>query len=217
MTVIAPAGAGGRPEKLGPTPGAGSVQGGLVCGQCGALLEPDSAFCDMCGAPVSRVSPPSGDETALSSPPASDQAPVYEPTVASQERGWQASAGGALQAPTPSDDALRPKPQGALVVRGSNVTLDLVSGTLVWVIGREDPLSGIFPDIDLTDHGGDEGGVSRKHARIQVQGQRFYVEDLNSTNHTYLNRELLTPGYTYPLRDGDELCFGRVKVIFRSS
>ncbi|RLC74529.1 MAG: hypothetical protein DRI81_13630, partial [Chloroflexi bacterium] len=68
-----------------------------------------------------------------------------------------------------------------------------------------------------TDHGGDEGGVSRRHARIFVQGTQILVEDLNSTNYTYVSQQRLTPGQPHPLNDGDELRFGRVKLTYHSA
>jgi pSer/pThr/pTyr-binding forkhead associated (FHA) protein len=82
------------------------------------------------------------------------------------------------------------------------------------LIGREDPVSGIFPDVDLTPHGGDEGGVSRRHARIVVEGGVFYLVDLNSTNFTYLNKQRLAPDTRQPLKDGDEVRCGRVTLLF---
>jgi pSer/pThr/pTyr-binding forkhead associated (FHA) protein len=103
---------------------------------------------------------------------------------------------------------------GKLVVQGTNVTLPFPPGKTEIFIGREDPVSGVFPEIDLTDHGGDEGGVSRKHARIFVQGDQVYIEDLNSTNYTYVNQQKVTPGQSHPLKDGDEVRFGRVKVNY---
>lgn len=85
------------------------------------------------------------------------------------------------------------------------------------IIGREDPVSGIFPDIDLTPHGGDEGGVSRQHCKITVQGGQYLIEDLKSTNSTRVNRQRLEPGKTQALKDGDEIRAGRVALVFKVS
>jgi pSer/pThr/pTyr-binding forkhead associated (FHA) protein len=104
--------------------------------------------------------------------------------------------------------------QGRLVVQSSNVALPLPAGKTEVLVGREDPVSNVFPEIDLTDHGGDEGGVSRRHARIVVQGGQFMIEDLESTNYTTVNQKRLTPRQLYPLNDGDEIQFGRVKLSF---
>jgi pSer/pThr/pTyr-binding forkhead associated (FHA) protein len=103
-----------------------------------------------------------------------------------------------------------------LVVQGTNASLPFPPGKAEIFIGREDPVSGVFPEIDLTDHGGDEGGVSRKHARVFVQGGQVYIEDLNSTNYTYVNQQKLTPGQAQSLNVGDEVRFGRVKVIYQA-
>jgi pSer/pThr/pTyr-binding forkhead associated (FHA) protein len=102
-------------------------------------------------------------------------------------------------------------------VQGTNAALPFPPGKTEVTVGREDPVSGVFPDIDLTDHGGDEGGVSRQHARIFVQGVQVFIEDLNSTNYTYVNQQKLTPGQPHPLHDGDVVRFGRVKLSFHSA
>jgi len=54
------------------------------------------------------------------------------------------------------------------------------------LIGRTDPHTGIFPEVDLTMYDG-ETKVSRKHARIFRQGEQFLIEDLGSVNGTIIN------------------------------
>jgi len=54
------------------------------------------------------------------------------------------------------------------------------------LIGRTDPHTGIFPEVDLTMYDG-ETKVSRKHARIYRQGEQFLIEDLGSVNGTIIN------------------------------
>jgi len=82
------------------------------------------------------------------------------------------------------------------------------------LIGREDPISDIFPDIDLTNFGGEEGGVSRRHARVIRDGDTYLLEDLNSTNYTKLNGVKLIPKIPQAIRDGDHLSFGKVEATF---
>ena len=54
--------------------------------------------------------------------------------------------------------------------------------------------------------------VSREHARIQRQGRHWVLEDLGSTNGTFVNEErLLAP---IRLRDGDRLGIGEVTFVF---
>jgi len=54
--------------------------------------------------------------------------------------------------------------------------------------------------------------VSREHARIRREGRRLFLEDLGSTNGTFLNGERLqSPA---DLRDGDEIAIGEVTFTF---
>lgn len=84
-------------------------------------------------------------------------------------------------------------------------------------VGREDPSSGIFPDVDLTPYGGEEGGVSRRHARLLKTNNEFFVEDLQSTNFTKLDGQRLPAHARERLEDGARIDFGRVATIFRRS
>ncbi len=83
-----------------------------------------------------------------------------------------------------------------------------------FVIGREDPVSNIFPEIDLTPYGGETGGVSRQHARIVRTGNQWSIIDLNSTNHTRVNGQRIEPQTPTPISDGTKLQFGRLVVTF---
>jgi pSer/pThr/pTyr-binding forkhead associated (FHA) protein len=100
-------------------------------------------------------------------------------------------------------------------VAASGAEIPLAGFTEV-LIGRQDPVSGIFPDVDLTPHEGEEGGVSRKHARLTVEGDRLFIEDLDSTNFTFVNKQKLAPGTRHPLNDGDEIRCGRVALILKT-
>jgi pSer/pThr/pTyr-binding forkhead associated (FHA) protein len=77
-------------------------------------------------------------------------------------------------------------------------------------IGRPDPGLGLFPDLDLSQEGPEAIWVSRRHACIFYHDGHFYIEDLGSTNGTYLNNKRLVSGLPYALQDGDELRFGRI-------
>lgn len=96
-----------------------------------------------------------------------------------------------------------------VVVRGGQVGKEFpLTGTEA-MIGRWDADRGIFPDIDL-DADDPEAKVSRRHARIIIQGDRYFVEDLGSTNGTFVNRQhRLRPNQPYPLGNGDEIIVGK--------
>lgn len=82
------------------------------------------------------------------------------------------------------------------------------------LIGRWDADGGIFPDVDL-DQDDPEAKVSRRHARIQFLNSQFTIEDLGSTNGTFVNRGArLLPGNKQPLKNGDEIIVGKTFLKF---
>jgi len=85
------------------------------------------------------------------------------------------------------------------------------------VVGREDPISEVFPDLDLTGFGGMEKGVSRKHAVIHRSGADYTVEDMNSTNGTYVNRKKVQPNTPQAIKPGDELRFGKLAFSLKAA
>jgi pSer/pThr/pTyr-binding forkhead associated (FHA) protein len=72
------------------------------------------------------------------------------------------------------------------------------------VIGR-DPRSTVWLDDE---------SVSRRHARILVENGTARLEDLGSTNGTFLGREQMTLPAT--LNDGDVVRVGSLRLTFHS-
>lgn len=60
-----------------------------------------------------------------------------------------------------------------------------------------------------------EHSVSRIHARLTEEEGNIYVEDLHSTNGTYLNDLLLEPHRKMKLKRGDVILFGNTEFVFR--
>lgn len=58
----------------------------------------------------------------------------------------------------------------------------------------------------------DDPSVSRRHARIRVEGERATIRDLGSKNGTLVNGEPVEGDR--PLADGDEVQIGRAKMTF---
>jgi pSer/pThr/pTyr-binding forkhead associated (FHA) protein len=84
------------------------------------------------------------------------------------------------------------------------------------LIGRWDAENLIFPEVDL-DSEDPEAKVSRRHARITISGTEASIEDLGSTNGTYLNRgRRLIPGQPFRIINGDELILGKTTLIFKN-
>ena len=99
------------------------------------------------------------------------------------------------------------KKQARLLVSASGQAITLARDLMV--VGRQDPVLGIFPEINLADK-----TVGRRHAYLRNQHGQFTVEDLNALNKTRLNGEILTPYEERMLKDGDILRFGSVEVRF---
>lgn len=81
-------------------------------------------------------------------------------------------------------------------------------------LGREDPVSGIYPDINLEAFGGDKFGISRLHARITLEEDQAFIEDLGSLNATFVNRRLIKPHMRHQIYDGDEIQLAGLTLTF---
>ena len=82
------------------------------------------------------------------------------------------------------------------------------------LVGRTDPNSSIFPEVDLSRFD-PETKVSRRHARIWREGETFLIEDLNSVNGTVINDAVrLAPRQPRVLESGDKLRLGETTLHF---
>ncbi len=80
------------------------------------------------------------------------------------------------------------------------------------ILGRFDPETGMAPDVDLTAFNAAELGVSRRHARLDIQQDSLRITDLGSANSTFLNGLRLVHHQPRILRDGDEIRLGHLKL-----
>src|SRR5215472_16709118 len=81
-------------------------------------------------------------------------------------------------------------------------------------IGRRDPVTGIFPDVDLTPVDS-QRSVSRRHAKIYRRGAKFFLsEEIGTMNSTFLNGARLETGVPGEIQPGAELRFGVVELRF---
>ncbi|MCL4256640.1 MAG: FHA domain-containing protein, partial [Anaerolineae bacterium] len=80
------------------------------------------------------------------------------------------------------------------------------------VLGRSDPKTGDKPEVDLTDYGAMNKGVSRKHAVIQRKDGSLYIIDQKSANGTYLNGQKLFEFQERVLRDSDDVRLGHLTI-----
>ena len=174
-----------------------ALTGGVLVAAAPAPAPIEAAPAPTAASPV-EAAPPTPQETAISEPAREQAPPPPVPVVATQP------------APTP---AAAPAPR-LVMDEGNDLTLPTDKPEII--VGREDPISGIFPEIDLTPYGGETGGVSRQHARLNQSAGQWTVTDLNSTNYTRVDGAKIEPNVATPLKDGVRLQFGRVAMTFRS-
>jgi pSer/pThr/pTyr-binding forkhead associated (FHA) protein/ribosomal protein L40E len=99
----------------------------------------------------------------------------------------------------------------------TNNKIELPLNLSVIHIGK--PNDQIPPDIDVSGFPNSEI-VSRIHADIRVEGDTYFIEDVGSSNGTYINHSPLPKGNRHRLRTGDRISLGKgdqVTFLFQSS
>jgi len=182
----------------------------ITCDRCKTENLDGSQYCDECGAPLRPNGRPvighkpngNGDGQNGSKSPIQGQRPEF--------------AGGHISANL-SLNSLKPpsKPHARLVIeKGRSSGKQFMLSDVEAHIGRWDADGGIFPDVDL-DTDDPEAKVSRRHARITLTNGQYFLEDLGSTNGTFINRgKRLAPGQRQALCDGDEIIVGKTFLRF---
>ncbi|MEA5462835.1 FHA domain-containing protein [Leptothoe sp. PORK10 BA2] len=97
----------------------------------------------------------------------------------------------------------------------TNSTIELPVELNLLHIGK--PNDRIPPDIDVSGFPESEI-VSRVHANIRIEGDVHYIEDVGSSNGTYINNLPLAAGNRHRLRPGDRIALGKgdkVSFIFQ--
>jgi pSer/pThr/pTyr-binding forkhead associated (FHA) protein len=87
-----------------------------------------------------------------------------------------------------------------------------IDGSLV--LGRCDPNIGMAPDIDLAYEDEQKQLISRRHMSIVGERGRHVIEDLGSIYGVLLNDEKIGLRPSRPLRNGDRITLGTVRLIY---
>ena len=215
------------------------------CPNCGATVQVDASFCGQCGFDLRVAGVPAAIGTpvpsAASLPNIPDLIPP-DPLTPPDPLVTPPLAGSAGVSPVASGDVVPPPPvppthqPGApqigevLPVAGggtrtqlqqhaarllhvqTNTTVELPQNLPVIHLGK--PNDRIPPDIDISGYP-DSEIVSRIHADIRIEGDAFYIEDVGSSNGTYINNTPLPMGNRHRLRSGDRISLGKGdKVTF---
>jgi len=182
----------------------------ITCDRCKTENLDGSQYCDECGAPLR----PNGARPAS-----------YHPSSGNGQNGSHAApspnsqpefAARRVSAGLSFSSVRQPnKPHARLVIeKGRSSGKQFMLSDVEAQIGRWDADGGIFPDVDL-DTDDPEAKVSRRHARITLSNGQYFLEDLGSTNGTFINRgKRLPPGQRQVLCDGDEIIVGKTFLRF---
>ncbi|MGB3299691.1 MAG: FHA domain-containing protein [Phormidesmis sp.] len=99
----------------------------------------------------------------------------------------------------------------------TNTVIEIPRGLSLVRIGK--PNEQTPPDIDVSGFP-DSEVVSRVHANLRVEGDVYYVEDVGSSNGTYVNGLPLAVGNRHRLRPGDRIALGKgdkISFIFETA
>jgi hypothetical protein len=197
----------------------------IVCQACGSQNHDSSQYCDECGESLQKYQAPLSTDPFPDALEAQEKVevdiPVYQSASVTsmgippiEEETSVSSRAEASPEPGGDDIVVQPlgrkKVHAKLVIeRGQAIGTEFPLTAEESNIGRWDADNGVFPDVDLDAHD-PEAKVSRRHARILFTNGSYMIEDLGSTNGTFVNRgRRLIPGNPHKLDDGDEIIVGK--------
>jgi len=180
-------------------------------------------------APAHEVAPaaPATPAAAESSPDsARTKGPIKAPDTKAEPlpEPVEAPAPAAPPPPAAAQAAQAPPPTVQAPVDGCHAYLHSDDGketfsiaTAKAVLGRFDPVTGLKPEVDLSNVDINRS-VSRRHARISLEGGIYYlIEEPGALNGTFINGRKLITGKPTRLKDGDAVNLGTVKLVFREA
>ena len=220
--AAAPGAAPGAAPDAAPEGAASSGQAPTQeCPNCGTDNDSAALFCEACGYDFTTGTMPRPAEVAPTSaldlgagvgsagPPPDAQAPDAQAPDAQAPVAPEVSVGWVVEVWVDPDWYASQESDDPCPSPGLPETLPLRRQSLL--IGRPSVSRGIHPDIDLAS----DPGVSRRQAQLTTDGSRWWVEDLQSSNGTYvgsasgpLPENPVTPGQRRELAEGDRVYVG---------
>lgn len=210
------------------------------CPSCGTPVQTDASFCGQCGFNLRSSPAAAAEETVatdfpskmpdlvppeplvqpeilVSSPSSPEPMPVpaTEVTVSKKQ---ETSSGGSTPPPSQpprgnvaaSSQTQLQQQKAQLLHIQTNTLIELPQNLSVIHIGKANER--IPPDIDVAGFPNSEI-VSRVHANIRVEADAYYIEDVGSSNGTYVNNLVLAPGNRHRLRAGDRIALGKGDLV----
>lgn len=157
----------------------------IVCPNCKHQEADGAIFCSECGMQLVQYTP---GETQRFNTATSEFGTVSTPDAPAQNPTWI-----------------------SLHLLDSGQILP-VSDRAEFTMGRVSENQPIMPDIDLSPFKAFDHGVSRLHAVIRNNSGNIVIMDLGSSNGTYINGTRIVPNIEQPLRHGDIVALGKLKM-----
>src|SRR5271166_5453942 len=153
----------------------------IKCVECGYENMDGLELCDSCGGKLTAATAPAA-ETAVPASPASETpapeatggAPAQAALAPDAPTGELAKAPEAALAPAPAPPAAAMVKAKLVIARGGRQGHEFPLEAGNNLIGRWDPETGSFPEVDL-EQDDPEAKISRKHALIRIDGAKVTV------------------------------------------
>jgi len=206
----------GAPAATAPGVAAPAAPQPQTCPNCQTQNVADALFCEACGYDFTTGAMPRGTASAL------DLGPLGAPGAGAADPAAGAAAGSAQAPLAPAvplewvaevwvdpdwyavQDSTEPCPSPGLP---ATVPLRVRSV----LVGRVSKSRNIHPEVDCDG----DTGVSRRQAQLTTDGSRWWIEDLQSSNGTYvgpdsgpLPTDPITVGQRRELAEGDRIYVG---------
>jgi hypothetical protein len=208
-----------------------------ACPTCGTPVQLDATFCGQCGHSFKSV-PNVALETASVGLPATvltSNEPILPPLMApSTPEAIQVATTPTPDLPTiavnppvvepvaiPAVEPVVATPEIPVATQiqqsayqlfhlQTNKAIELPPHLTVVLLGKPNEQSP--PDIDVSGFPCSEV-VSRIHANIRIEENKYYLEDLGSANGTYINHNVLVKGNRHLLSTGDRIGLGKGDLV----
>ncbi|MDJ1173945.1 FHA domain-containing protein [Roseofilum capinflatum] len=191
-----------------------------TCFNCGATVQQDATFCGQCGTPLNPTPPApdaSEEEESVEIPALVEPDPLVVPdpitpssSESSESSEIESEASEASTPPSVNRSTELQSPSASLVHVSTGQSFELSTHLPVLNIGK--PNDRLPPEIDVSGFAHSDV-VSRVHAAIRIEEGHYYIEDLGSSNGTYINHLPLSPGDRHQLQAGDRITLGKNDLV----